>query len=185
MVAMLELPGVKHGELSVTLATEPYTHARQITIAGRTRPPFEEPTPEERERTKRERKFGDFLRRLQVPPHTQVRSQFFIVALPNGTGCVSLPDHRHRGGYERWHTCPHSSPWHAGRCGSPANHHDPLDHCTLSVLLLAFFTNTCSEGRLACTMLCCFYSPQFLSSPLLLFVNQCCPSKAVVPDSPI
>ncbi|KAH9005652.1 hypothetical protein EDB86DRAFT_2879842 [Lactarius hatsudake] len=56
----------------VTLATEPYTHARQITIAGRSRPPFAEPAPEERERTKRERKFGDFLRRLQVPPHTQV-----------------------------------------------------------------------------------------------------------------
>ncbi|KAH9959437.1 hypothetical protein BC827DRAFT_1134534, partial [Russula dissimulans] len=72
MIAMLELPGVKHGELSVTLATEPYTHARQITIAGRTQPPFGEPAPEERERTKRERRFGDFRRRLHVPPHTQV-----------------------------------------------------------------------------------------------------------------
>ncbi|KAF8268001.1 hypothetical protein EI94DRAFT_1728936 [Lactarius quietus] len=71
MVAMLELPGVQQGEISVTLATEPYTHARQITIAGRSRPPFAEPAPEERERTKRERKFGEFLRRLQVPPHTQ------------------------------------------------------------------------------------------------------------------
>ncbi len=95
MVAMLELPGVKLGELSVTLATEPYTHARQITIAGRTRPPFEEPAPKEREGTKRERKFGDFLRRLQVPPHTQVRQQFFFVALPNGTGCMSPPGRRH------------------------------------------------------------------------------------------
>jgi HSP20 family molecular chaperone IbpA len=89
MVAMLELPGITHGEISVTLATEPYTHARQITIAGRSRPPFAEPAPEERERTKRERKFGDFLRRLQVPPHTQVRPQFVIFALPNGTGYVS------------------------------------------------------------------------------------------------
>ncbi|KAH9989198.1 hypothetical protein BJV77DRAFT_694825 [Russula vinacea] len=71
MIAMLEVPGVKHGELSVTLATEPYTHARQITVAGRTHPPFAEPVPEERERMKRERKFGDFLRRLHVPPHTQ------------------------------------------------------------------------------------------------------------------
>ncbi|KAI0263028.1 hypothetical protein BC834DRAFT_828108, partial [Gloeopeniophorella convolvens] len=71
MIAMLELPGVAQGDLSVTLATEPYTHARQITIAGRSRPPFVEPGPEERERAKRERKFGDFLRRLQVPPHTQ------------------------------------------------------------------------------------------------------------------
>ena len=74
MIAMLEVPGVKHGELSVTLATEPYTHARQITVAGRTHPPFAEPVPEERERMKRERKFGDFLRRLHVPPHTQVGS---------------------------------------------------------------------------------------------------------------
>ena len=82
MVAMLELPGVKHGELGVTLATEPYTHARQITIAGRTCPPFAEPVPAERERTKRERKFGEFLRRLQVPPHTQVCSPFGICRTP-------------------------------------------------------------------------------------------------------
>ena len=82
MTAMLELPGVKHGELSVTLATEPYTHARQITIAGRTQPPFGEPAPEERERTKRERRFGDFLRRLQVPPHTQVCVDLCISRFP-------------------------------------------------------------------------------------------------------
>ncbi len=82
MVAMLELPGVKHNELSVTLATEPYTHARQITVSGRTHPPFAEPVPEERERTKRERKFGDFLRRIHVPPHTQVCSQFWICFSP-------------------------------------------------------------------------------------------------------
>jgi HSP20 family protein len=74
MIAMLELPGVKHDELSVTLATEPYTHARQISVSGRTHPPFVDPVPEERERTKLERKFGDFLRRLHVPPHTQVCS---------------------------------------------------------------------------------------------------------------
>jgi HSP20 family molecular chaperone IbpA len=95
MVAMLELPGVKQGEITLTLATEPYTHARQITIAGRSRPPFAEPAPEERERTKRERKFGDFFRRLQVPPHTQVRQQLSIIAFPNGTGCVPLPGRRH------------------------------------------------------------------------------------------
>jgi HSP20 family protein len=81
MTAMLELPGVKHNELKVTLATEPYTHARQITVAGRTQPPFAEPAPEECERTKRERKFGEFLRRLQVPPHTQVCSLVRIIAL--------------------------------------------------------------------------------------------------------
>ncbi|KAI9452270.1 hypothetical protein F5148DRAFT_514921 [Russula earlei] len=75
MTAMLELPGVKHSDLSVTLSTEPYTHARQITIAGQTHPPFGDPAPEERERIKRERKFGEFLRRLHVPPHTQVCSQ--------------------------------------------------------------------------------------------------------------
>ena len=82
MVAMLELPGVKHSELSVTLATEPYTHARQITIAGRTQPPFVEPGPDDRERSKRERKFGDFLRRLHVPPHTQVCLQSYISRSP-------------------------------------------------------------------------------------------------------
>ena len=82
MIAMLELPGVKHSDLSVTLATEPYTHARQITIAGRTQPPFAEPRLEERERTKRERKFGEFLRRLQVPPHTQVCLQSCLCRSP-------------------------------------------------------------------------------------------------------
>ena len=82
MIAMLELPGVKHGELSVTLATEPYTHARQIIIAGRTQPPFAEPRLEERERTKRERKFGEFLRRLQVPPHIQVCLQSCVCRSP-------------------------------------------------------------------------------------------------------
>jgi HSP20 family protein len=82
MVAMLELPGVKHDDLSVTLATEPYTHARQITVAGRTYPPFAEPVPEERERMKRERKFGDFLRRLHVPPRTQVGSYFCVCCFP-------------------------------------------------------------------------------------------------------
>ena len=82
MIAMLELPGVKLGELSVTLATEPYTHARQITIAGRTHPPFSEPGPDDRERSKRERKFGEFLRRLQVPPHTQVCLQSCISRSP-------------------------------------------------------------------------------------------------------
>ncbi|KAI0305191.1 hypothetical protein B0F90DRAFT_1702313 [Multifurca ochricompacta] len=94
MTAMLELPGVKHSELSVTLATEPYTHARQITVSGRTYPPFAEPTPEDRERTKRERKFGEFLRRFQVPPHTQVCLKFFIVVLPDAPGCV-FPGPRH------------------------------------------------------------------------------------------
>lgn len=82
MIAMLELPGVKHSELSVTLATEPHTHARQIIITGRTQPPFAEPRLEERERTKRERKFGEFLRRLQVPPHTQVCLQSCVCRSP-------------------------------------------------------------------------------------------------------
>jgi HSP20 family molecular chaperone IbpA len=67
MIVMLELPGVRNGELSVTLATEPHTHARQITVAGRTHP---EPVPEERERMKREKKFGDFLRRFHVPAYS-------------------------------------------------------------------------------------------------------------------
>jgi HSP20 family molecular chaperone IbpA len=80
MIAMLELPGVRNGELSVTLATEPHTHARQITVAGRTHPPFKfaEPVPEERERVKRERKFGDFLRRFH---HQEKYTRFSLVFL--------------------------------------------------------------------------------------------------------
>lgn len=132
MIAMLELPGVKNNELNVTLATEPYTHARQITIAGRTHPPFAEPAPEERERTKRERKFGVFLRRLQVPPHTQVCSRVFIIALPDPPDCASLGRGHHRG-YAGWRARAHSPPWHACTCGSSANHHDQLDRCALPI----------------------------------------------------
>lgn len=135
MIAMLELPGVKNNELSVTLTTEPYTHARQITIAGRTHPPFAEPAPEERERTKRERKFGVFLRRLQVPPHTQVCSRVFIIALPDAPDCASLGCGHHRG-YAGWRARAHSPPWHACTCGSSANHHDQLDRCALPVFFV-------------------------------------------------
>jgi hypothetical protein len=135
MVAMLELPGVKHNELNVTLATEPYTHARQITIAGRTQPPFAEPTPEERERTKRERKYGEFLRRLQVPPHTQVCSRVLIIALPDAPERTSLGCGHHRSD-AGWRTRAYSPAWHACTCGGSTNYHDQLDHCPLSIFVV-------------------------------------------------
>jgi hypothetical protein len=135
MIAMLELPGVKHDELNVTLATEPYTHSRQITVAGRTQPPFAEPAPEERERTKRERKFGEFLRRLQVPLHTQVCPRVLIIAHPDAPDCTSL-GRRHHCRDARWRARAHDPPWHARTCGGSSNYHGQLEHYALSIFLV-------------------------------------------------
>ncbi|KAI0044321.1 hypothetical protein FA95DRAFT_1497267, partial [Auriscalpium vulgare] len=92
MTAMLELPGVKIEDLSITLATEPYTKLRQITIAGRARPAFGELEHEEREgraRITRERKFGNLMKRLTVPPETQARD--VLAELQDGILILSIP----------------------------------------------------------------------------------------------
>ncbi|THH06265.1 hypothetical protein EW146_g9665 [Bondarzewia mesenterica] len=75
MTAVFELPGLNRTEVNITLASCRFTKVKQLTISGRTTPPFSGNEQEEREGrsfVKRERKYGPFLRRLHVPPETQV-----------------------------------------------------------------------------------------------------------------
>lgn len=71
ITAMLEVPGVKKADLSVTLSTCVYNRVKQVTIAGNSKPTFPESGY-----AVRERKFGDFQRTLAVPPDTTVRSAY-------------------------------------------------------------------------------------------------------------
>ncbi|KAI0062616.1 hypothetical protein BV25DRAFT_1803596 [Artomyces pyxidatus] len=74
MTAMLELPGVKRGDLNIALVTEPYSKLRQVVVSGTSRPVFGEHEQEERDgraRAVHERRFGDFMRRYTVPFTTQ------------------------------------------------------------------------------------------------------------------
>ena len=68
MTAMFELPGVKRGDLRITLSVCPFSRVRQVNIAGTMRAilPL-------RGHAVRERKFGEFCRTLAVPPETKVR----------------------------------------------------------------------------------------------------------------
>jgi HSP20 family molecular chaperone IbpA len=74
MTALLELPGVKKADLTLTLSTCPYTRARQLTVAGRCLPAWDEGA---RGWAVRERKYGHFSRMIAVPPDTRVRALSF------------------------------------------------------------------------------------------------------------
>lgn len=67
VTAMLELPGVKKSSLRLNLHTCPYSRVRQISVSGKAVPVFSEEGF-----TVRERKFGEFMRTLVVPPETKV-----------------------------------------------------------------------------------------------------------------
>ncbi|KAI0709608.1 hypothetical protein C8Q72DRAFT_871426 [Fomitopsis betulina] len=66
IVAMLELPGVKKADVRISLATCPFSRARQLTVSGSSRCALST----ERGHTVLERKFGDFTRGICVPPET-------------------------------------------------------------------------------------------------------------------
>lgn len=68
IVAMLELPGVKKADVRISLATCPFSRARQLTVSGSSRCALST----ERGHTVLERKFGDFTRGICVPPETLV-----------------------------------------------------------------------------------------------------------------
>ncbi len=80
IIAMFELPGVKRGDLRVTMGVCPFSRVRQINIVGISRPPLPS-----QGHGMRERKFGQFMRTLPVPPETKVRahsvSQPYLVRL--------------------------------------------------------------------------------------------------------
>ncbi|KAJ7484364.1 hypothetical protein FB451DRAFT_1028392 [Mycena latifolia] len=66
LTALLELPGMKKRDLTITLATTPFNRVRQVTVTGESRPPFP-PTAS----AIRERKYGRFARAFSVPADTK------------------------------------------------------------------------------------------------------------------
>ncbi|KAJ7215310.1 hypothetical protein B0H12DRAFT_1154684 [Mycena haematopus] len=67
LTALLELPGMKKGDLRITLATTLFNRVRQVTVNGHSKPPFSASS------THRERKYGRFARAFHVPVDTKVR----------------------------------------------------------------------------------------------------------------
>jgi hypothetical protein len=70
LTALLELPGMKKRDLSITLATTLFNRVRQVTVNGQSRPPF---PPSLAGPVLRERKYGRFTRAFPVPADTKVR----------------------------------------------------------------------------------------------------------------
>lgn len=70
MTAMFELPGVKKGDVRITMSVCPFSRVRQLSISGLSRAvlPLQG-------HSVRERKFGEFFRTIAVPPETKVRRQ--------------------------------------------------------------------------------------------------------------
>ncbi|KAJ7154629.1 hypothetical protein C8R46DRAFT_1117931 [Mycena filopes] len=79
LTALLELPGMKRRDISITLATTPFNRLRQVIVRGHSRPPFLLSTSTTATSTSpappmlRERKYGRFARAFPVPIDTQVR----------------------------------------------------------------------------------------------------------------
>ncbi|KAJ7018563.1 hypothetical protein C8F04DRAFT_1243207 [Mycena alexandri] len=79
LTALLELPGLKRRDVSITLATTPFNRLRQVTVRGQSRPPFLLSTSSSSSSSTtapappmlRERKYGRFARAFPVPIDTQ------------------------------------------------------------------------------------------------------------------
>ncbi|EMD34716.1 hypothetical protein CERSUDRAFT_97298 [Gelatoporia subvermispora B] len=71
-VAALDLPGVRRADVRLSLRRCPLTRARVLVVAGVRRPTI----PAQRHAT-RECKYGECMRALLVPPHTQVSRPLF------------------------------------------------------------------------------------------------------------
>ncbi|KAH9941139.1 uncharacterized protein BXZ73DRAFT_75108 [Epithele typhae] len=84
MTAMLELPGVKRGDLRVTLSVCPFSRVRQVSIAGTARSLLPSTG-----HGVRERKFGEFFRTLAVPPET--KPEDVAVSLEDGILTLKIP----------------------------------------------------------------------------------------------
>ncbi|KAJ6567152.1 hypothetical protein B0H19DRAFT_940819 [Mycena capillaripes] len=68
LTALLELPGMKKRDLSITLATTLFNRLRQVTVNGQSRAPF---PPSLAGTPLRERKYGRFTRAFPVPADTK------------------------------------------------------------------------------------------------------------------
>ncbi|KAI0777186.1 hypothetical protein BD413DRAFT_468043 [Trametes elegans] len=84
IVAMFELPGVKRGDLRVTMSVCPFTRVRQVNIAGLSRS-----TLPAHGHGVRERKFGQFARTLVVPPET--KPEDVQISLEDGILTLRIP----------------------------------------------------------------------------------------------
>ncbi|KAJ7201596.1 hypothetical protein GGX14DRAFT_370934 [Mycena pura] len=69
LTALLELPGLKKRDLTITLATTLFNRVRQVTVNGQSRAPFPPMAA-----AIRERKYGRFSRAFPVPADTKVRA---------------------------------------------------------------------------------------------------------------
>ncbi|KAJ7068593.1 hypothetical protein C8F01DRAFT_1118658 [Mycena amicta] len=68
ITALLEVPGVKKHDLTITLATTLFNRLRQVTVQGRSHAPF---PPSASASAIRERKYGLFTRNFPVPLDTR------------------------------------------------------------------------------------------------------------------
>lgn len=87
IIAMFELPGVKRSDLRVTMGVCPFSRVRQINIVGISRPQL----PSQGHGV-RERKFGQFMRTLPVPPETKVRTHLVSQSRPAPLICRRQPE---------------------------------------------------------------------------------------------
>ncbi|KAF7796160.1 hypothetical protein EIP86_007334 [Pleurotus ostreatoroseus] len=84
MTAMLELPGLKKGEIRILMNVCPFSGVRQLTISGRNRPSFPSGLY-----TVRERKFGAFFRTIPVP--MQTKAEDVIAIMEDGILILKVP----------------------------------------------------------------------------------------------
>ncbi|KAJ7113893.1 hypothetical protein C8R44DRAFT_676355, partial [Mycena epipterygia] len=69
LTALLELPGMKKRDLTITLATTLFNRCRQVTVNGQSRAPFPAAAAAQ---WHRERRYGRFTRAFPVPEDTKV-----------------------------------------------------------------------------------------------------------------
>ncbi|OSD08793.1 hypothetical protein PYCCODRAFT_1380687 [Trametes coccinea BRFM310] len=84
IIAVFELPGVKRNDLRITMSMCPFTRVRQINIAGISRPVL----PSQGHGV-RERKYGQFMRTLAVPPETKPKD--VQITLEDGVLTLKIP----------------------------------------------------------------------------------------------
>lgn len=75
---VMEIPGVKKTDVDIVLSTLVFNHTRQLIVKGRSEPVFSDSDVEDSDRGKfplriRERRYGEFERRWDVPRNTRVR----------------------------------------------------------------------------------------------------------------
>ncbi|KAF8217689.1 hypothetical protein K438DRAFT_1952569 [Mycena galopus ATCC 62051] len=98
LTALLELPGMRKHDLTITLATTLFNRVRQVTVNGQSRPPFSPtsaPVP-----VLRERRYGRFTRAFSVPADTKpedidaaMEDGVLVLKISCGLPAASADDH--------------------------------------------------------------------------------------------